>query len=181
MTALCIDRGGPKYRVLIGTGGIGSGTFFELSGNQPLGREESRSGRFLDRRDYCKLHIVSHYVRTLVGSSLETLPIGAVGDDDAGKRLVDEMVAAGMDLRYVQVLPGEQTMFAICLVYPDGSGGNLTVDDSACARIGPEDVAAAETDFARHAGAGLALALPEVPLAARASLLAMGSGTGSPT
>ena len=54
-------------RRLIGIGGIGSGTFFALNGNHTLGREESRGGRFLDRRDYCKLHIISHYVRPLLG------------------------------------------------------------------------------------------------------------------
>ena len=51
-----------RYRALIGVGGIGSGTFFALQGNETLGREESRLGRFLDRRDYCKLHIIAHYV-----------------------------------------------------------------------------------------------------------------------
>ena len=56
-----------RYRALIGTGGIGSGMFFALDGNHTLGREESRSGHFLDRRDYCKLHIVSHYVCRLLG------------------------------------------------------------------------------------------------------------------
>jgi ribokinase len=178
LTALRIDESGLRFRALIGTGGIGSGTFFALNGNHTLGREESRSGHFLNRRDYCKLHIVSHYVRVLVDSRLLTLAIGAVGDDETGRRLVDEMEEAGIDLRYVQVLPGEQTMFAICLVYPDGGGGNLTVDDSACARIGPGDVAAAGADFARYAGAGLALALPEVPLAARGALLSSGRRHG---
>jgi len=178
LTALRIGAAGPKYHVLIGTGGIGSGIFFALNGNHTLGREESRSGHFLDRRDYCKLHIVSHYVRKLVGPLIEVLPSGAVGDDETGRRLVDEMSDVGMGLRYVQVLPGEQTMFAICLVYPDGGGGNLTVDDSACARIGPRSVAAAEMDFARYAGSGLALALPEVPLTARAALLALGKQYG---
>jgi hypothetical protein len=46
---------------MLGVGGIGSGTFFLLNGEHSLGREESRSGHFIDRRDYCKLHIISHY------------------------------------------------------------------------------------------------------------------------
>ena len=50
---------------MIGTGGVGSGSFFALDGNQTLGREESRGGRFLDCQDYCKLHIISHYVKVL--------------------------------------------------------------------------------------------------------------------
>jgi hypothetical protein len=47
-----------RFHTLIGTGGIGTGSFFQLRGDHTLGREESRGGRFLDRRDYCKLHIV---------------------------------------------------------------------------------------------------------------------------
>ena len=37
-----------RFRGLVGTGGIGHGSFFLLDGNEPLGREESRSGTFLD-------------------------------------------------------------------------------------------------------------------------------------
>ncbi len=50
-----LAHGPLRYRAMVGTGGIGSGRFFLLQGNQSLGREESRSGRFLDQRDYCKL------------------------------------------------------------------------------------------------------------------------------
>ena len=75
---------GLRYRALIGTGGIGSGNFFALDGNHTLGREESRSGHFLDRRDYCKLHIVSHYVCRLLGGSFSVIPLGMVGADDVG-------------------------------------------------------------------------------------------------
>jgi hypothetical protein len=62
-----------RYKALIGTGGIGSGTFFALKGDHTLGREESRAGRFLDRRDYCKLHIIEHYVAVLLGTSFESV------------------------------------------------------------------------------------------------------------
>jgi sugar/nucleoside kinase (ribokinase family) len=110
-----------------------------------------------------------------MGSDFSTLPIGRVGDDEPGQRLLDEMAEAGMDLRYVHTLLGEQTLYSICLVYPDGSGGNLTVDDSACARIDPASIRKAEADFGRYAGQGIALAMPEVPLAARAELLALGT------
>ena len=56
-----------RYDVVVGTGGIGSGIFLALEGNRTLGREESRPADLLDQRDYCKLHIVSHYVRRLLG------------------------------------------------------------------------------------------------------------------
>jgi len=75
-----------RYRALLGTGGIGSGKFFLLQGNHTLGREESRSGRFLDRQDYCKLHIVCDYVKILLGDDFQTFPIGKVGEDEAGGR-----------------------------------------------------------------------------------------------
>ena len=178
--------GDPKqrYRAMIGTGGVGSGTFFALNGNHTLGREESRSGKFLDRRDYCKLHIISHYVQVLMGPGGDTklgkprlgtpfvsLPISRVGQDEVGLGLLEEMRQVGLDLRYMQSMAGEQTMYAVCFVYPDGSGGNLTVDDSACGHVGPQDIRRAEDDFRRFAGAGIALAAPEVPLSARAELL----------
>jgi ribokinase len=88
------------------------------------------------------------------------------------------MNAAGLDLSRVQVLPDEQTLYAICLVYPDGSGGNLTVDDSACARVDAALIESAEPDFVAFSGEGIALALPEVSLAARAALLRLGERRG---
>ena len=37
-------------------------------GEHELGRNESRLGELLDSRDYCKLHIVEHYIARLMGS-----------------------------------------------------------------------------------------------------------------
>ena len=175
MAPLHLNVAGCRYRAMLGVGGIGTGVFFALAGNHTLGREESRSGRFLDRRDYCKLHIIAHYVQTLLGPGFATLPIGKVGDDEAGRRLVEEMKAAGMDTRYVELRPGEQTLASFCLIYPDGSGGNLTTDDSACDKVDAACVSRAEPEFARFAGHGIALAAPEVPLAARRKALELGA------
>ncbi len=166
------------YRALIGVGGIGSGQFFAIRGNTTLTREESRGGHFLDRRDYCKLHIISHYVGVLLGPRFATIPIGQVGDDDSGRRLLKEMLEAGLDLRYVRVAPGDQTLFSFCFLYPDGAGGNLTTDDSASARVAPALVRSAEVDFKRYLGTGIALAVPEVPLDARRALIRLGSEYG---
>jgi sugar/nucleoside kinase (ribokinase family) len=167
-----------RYTAMIGTGGIGSGAFFAVEGNHTLGREESRGGRFLDRRDYCKLHIISHYVQTLLGPACAVLPVGKVGDDDAGHALLEEMRAAGLSLAHVQAVPGAQTLYSFCFIYPDGSGGNMTTTDSACALVDAAAVRAAEDAFARHAGRGIALAVPEVPLAARAEVLRLGTAHG---
>jgi sugar/nucleoside kinase (ribokinase family) len=159
---------------LIGTGGIGSGSFFLLDGDHTLGREESRSGRFLDRRDYCKLHIACHYVKALLGGRLAVLPIGRLGDDEAGRELRREMQEAGLDLRYVHALADRRTLFSFCFLYPDGTGGNLTTSDSACAAVDPAAIEEAAPDFADWPGRGIALAEPEVPLSARRRLLELG-------
>lgn len=173
-----LAAGGLRYRALVGTGGIGSGSFFLLNGDRTLGREESRSGRFLDRRDYCKLHIVSHYVRTLLGAGMSVVPIGRVGQDAAGRQLLEEMQAAGLDLRYVEALPGKATLYSLCFLYPDGSGGNLTTDDSASAAVDPPFIDRAEGLVAALGRTGMAAALPEVPLDARLRLLELAGGHG---
>ena len=175
MKPLRVDIASCRYRAMIGVGGIGAGSFFALDGNETLGREESRSGRFVDRHDYCKLHIISHYVQTLLGEHFTTIPLGKVGDDEVGERLLREMREAGLELRYVHKAPGSQTLFSFCFIYPDGSGGNMTTHDSACSRVDAPFVAAAEPDFARFAGMGIALAAPEAPLAARQALLELGA------
>jgi sugar/nucleoside kinase (ribokinase family) len=168
------------YQALIGTGGIGSGIFFALDGDHTLGREESRSGRFLDQRDYCKLHIIAHYVKVLLGPAFETILVGKVGGrqdgaaDDWGRRLLEEMRSAGLDTRYVGVCPGEQTMLSVCFLYPDGTGGNLTTSDSACNRVDESYIASVEPEFVRLTGRGVVLAAPEVPLEARRLLLQLG-------
>ena len=178
LTPLSITPDRLRFRGMVGTGGIGSGMFFELSGNHTLGREESRAGRFLDRRDYCKLHIISHYVQALLGPAFTTVPIGKVGGDDLGARLAAEMAEVGMAMRHVAQVAEQQTMFAFCFVYPDGDGGNLTTDDSASAHVGPADIATVEAEFVRFAGQGIALAAPEVPLDARAALLDLATKHG---
>ena len=174
-SSLKVDVSASRYQAMIGVGGIGSGTFFALSGNHTLGREESRGGRFLNRRDYCKLHIVSHYVKILLGPDFGTIPIGLLGDDEVGGRLVGEMVDAGLEMSYVKRSPGDQTLFSFCFVYPDAAGGNLTTDDSACGKVDAAYAALAEPEFARYAGRGLALAVPEVPLGAREKVLQLGT------
>jgi len=175
MTPLNINPENYRYHALIGTGGIGSGIFFALDGDHTLGREESRSGRFLDQRDYCKLHIIAHYVKVLLDPSFETILVSKVGGDGWGRRLLDEMASTGLDRRYVEVCPGQQTMLSVCFLYPDGTGGNLTASDSACNRVDVEYISRVEPEFIRLAGRGVVLAAPEVPLEARLRLLQLGT------
>ena len=105
MNPLNLDARQRRYQALLGTGGVGSGAFFALDGNHTLGREESRGGRFLDRQDYCKLHIICHYVQVLLGPSFTVLMASKVGDDETGRRLLAEMQATGLDTRFIPSSP----------------------------------------------------------------------------
>jgi ribokinase len=170
---------------MVGVGGIGSGMFFALRGNDTLGRNESRAGTIANRRDFCKLHIVAHYVAALGGGArgpLAVLPIGKVGDDPPGAAMVEHMRRAGMDTRFVTVEAGCATLFSVCFTYPDGDGGNITTDDSASSRLTDDDVeravAALPEALGGDASGGIALAAAEVPLAARLRLLELARRRG---
>lgn len=165
---------------MIGIGGIGSGIFFALDGNHTLGRDESRLGRLLDIRDYCKLHIISHYVARLLGagagSDFRVIPIGKVGDDAPGRQMILEMKAAGMETDHVQTVTGSPTLFSACFQYPDGTGGNITTSNSAAAQLKCEDLDSLQGLFSEPA---VALAAPEVSLEVRAHFLQMATGRGA--
>lgn len=175
MIPLRIDITNCRYQALIGVGGIGTGKFFAIQGNTTLGREESRLGSFLDRKDYCKLHIVAHYVKVLLGPDFSVMPVGKLGDDEAGQELLQEMREIDLNLTYVKRCPGYPTLSSFCFVYPDGSGGNLTTADSACSHVDARAVEEAAEDFARFHGHGIALAMPEVPLEARKRVIQLGN------
>ena len=170
-TSLHIDSERRRYKAMIGTGGIGAGSLFLMSGNHTLGREESRGGKYLDARDYCKLHIIAHYVKVFSGADFPVFCVGKIGDDDVGRRIVNEMEQAGLNIDYVRESTGDKTLFGFCFLYPDGTGGNLTTEESACTRVDPAFIEAATPVFLKYAGSFISLSAPEVPLAARQRLL----------
>jgi sugar/nucleoside kinase (ribokinase family) len=169
------------YRRLVGVGGIGSGIFFALEGDHDLGRNESRPARLLDVRDYCKLHIVAQYPTVLLGARedagpFHVVPVGKVGIDEAGLRLRAEMELSGMDVRFVDAVPGRPTLLSVCFQYPDGDGGNVTTVDSAASLVSEREVDQVE----RWLGPGaIALAAPEVPLGVRRHLLRRATEKGA--
>lgn len=170
--------------LLIGVGGIGAGIVFELSGDHLLGRNESRSARLLDSRDYCKLHIFTHYVSVLLGAGtgvgqFRVIPIGKVGDDPNGHRLIREMAAAGMDTRFVEIIPDRPTLFSVCYQYPDGSGGNITTSESAASGLTFADIERAESLLKPASSSAFVLAAPEVPLPLRLHVLELGGRWGA--
>lgn len=177
MSSLAL-RADPKlgFTQLVGVGGIGTGTIIALDGNDTLGRNESRMGQLLDARDYCKLHIVEHYVAILMGAKharnmFRVLAIGNVGGDLAGEALVREMAEAGIDTSYVLIDPKRKTLFSVTLLYPDQSGGNITTSNSAACLLSDRQLSECRKDLAAAAEHGIALCLPEVPLEARQEFL----------
>lgn len=161
---------GNKYDVIVGTGGLGTGIFMALEGDRTLGREESRNVRLLDQKDYCKLHIVLHYAQTLLGPRFRVVPIGKVGADGIGAALLEEMRRTGFDMSRVETVDSP-TLYAVCFLYPDGDGGNLTASGSASDEVTADDVRLASDVFSQNTGRGIAVALPEVPLQTRRHLL----------
>lgn len=168
---------GYQYDTLVAAGGVGAGVAFRLLTDETLGRNESRPAVLLPARDYCKGHVVLHYVATLLGTGMpgapKVVPIGRVGDDRDGHRLLEEMRATGMSTEYVVVDPGLPTLYSVSYQYPDSSGGNLTASNSASGALTTTDVTRpfeASTVQERT----VVVALPEVPLDARLRLLQQG-------
>jgi len=176
--ALKYDPRKLHYTGIIGTGGIGSGKFFMLNGDHTLGREESRSGHFLDISDYCKQHIILHYIKVLMGPSFLVIPVGKIGDDEIGQVLYNEMRETGFIMDRIENMPKTSTLFSFCFYYPDGSGGNLTTDNSASALVDAGFIAKAETDMEKLGLKGIIMAAPEVPLVARQCMLELGKKYG---
>jgi sugar/nucleoside kinase (ribokinase family) len=172
------------FTCAVGIGGIGTGIVYALQGEHELGRNESRLGELLESRDYCKLHIVEHHIARLMGSSRDPAsfrvwPVGVVGNDATGRRILTEMSSAGMDTQFVRNHPSLRTLFSVCFNYPDGSGGNITSTNSAAGALAADDLRAA-SPYMKAAGArGVALCLPEVPLEMRRTFLELASDCGN--
>jgi len=171
-----------RYSHIIGTGGIGSGIVFSMEGNQTLGRNESRLGKLEPFRDYCKQHIIMHYIAVLQGAgkggAFQSFPIGKIGNDDQGSRLQSMMEKAGMDTGQITVTDHAATLFSVCYQYPDYSGGNITSSNSASKLVKQEDITSFFKNYQMNGREGIVLAVPEVPLGTRISLLRNGQERG---
>ncbi|HTT21088.1 MAG TPA: PfkB family carbohydrate kinase [Candidatus Sulfotelmatobacter sp.] len=181
MRVLRIDEHSP-FRQLVGVGGLGTGMFFALEDNHTLGRNESRLGSLLDVRDYCKMHIVFHYVAKLLGAEqgqFSVLPLGKVGGDAAGAIVLSEMRGVGIDTRFVRVASGKPTLFSVCFQYPDGNGGNITTSNSAAGGFTEEDIDQAWYSLESIDPKTVAVLVPEVPLASRRHFLHLAKQAGA--
>lgn len=167
-----------QFDHVVGTGGIGSGIFMSMEGSRTLGRNESRLATLLPYKDYCKQHIILHYISVLLGSKVngnfQTFPVGKVGNDDIGKKLVQKMKSVGMDTSNISTSYDSSTLFSVCFQYPDHTGGNITTLESASSKVSPEDICRFFDGFGPEGSREVIMAAPEVPLATRIKLLEYG-------
>lgn len=167
-----------KIKKIVGTGGIGKGIFFQSYENETVGRNESRMAKLLEAKDYCKLHIVFHYLGVLLSPNIEVIPIGKVGDDENGSLCREQMRAAGMNVEWIKISREKPTMLSICIQYPDKSGCNVTSDNSACEETDTKYImeAAEKIQIGKDT---VVVALPEVPVESRIELLKYGKEQGA--
>ncbi|UXX80976.1 PfkB family carbohydrate kinase [Reichenbachiella carrageenanivorans] len=171
------------YNYIVGIGGIGSGMLFSLQGSHNLGRNESRLATLEPSKDFCKQHIIMHYLAVLLGAQphgrFQSFPIGKVGQDDVGKELYTMMRQVGMSVEGIAKSTEKRTLFSVCYQYSNFEGGNITTDNSASSEVIPADI---ERFFYDKDGLinkrGMTLAAPEVGIDARLALLTKGREMG---
>ena len=163
------------FNKVIGTGGIGTGEIYRLEGNHTLGREESRAGHLLDNRDFCKLHIILHYIAVLTRDmkpDIQIIPVSAIGDDLRGDNILEELKKAGMVVKYVKTYANSPTLHSVCFQYSDGSGGNITENRSASSKVDLSLLKSSENEIESNT---ILLAAPEVPLHTRFDFIKIGA------
>ena len=167
-----------KYNKVVGIGGIGTGLLFISGENATLGRSESRLVELSDAKDYCKLHIVFHYVAKLLRNRAHVYPIGWVGKDAHGRALVEEMEEAGMRTDYVYADGELPTMISIVLQYPDKETCNFTASNSASDKVDPDFVEKSMMTLGVNPTTIIA-AIPEVQIKSRLHMLRLGKKCGA--
>ncbi|MCL2360821.1 MAG: carbohydrate kinase family protein [Defluviitaleaceae bacterium] len=167
-----------RFNKAVGIGGIGAGMLFLTSNNASLGRSESRLVELSDAKDYCKQHIVFHYIAALLCPDVKVYPVGYVGNDAHGAALLDEMRKVGMDVSWVKTHESLPTMISICLQYPDKETCNFTASNSACDEVTPKYTIDSMDAIGIDAGTIVA-ALPEVQFESRIQMLKSGKEKGA--
>ena len=170
-----------RYRGMIGTGGIGSGSFFLLDGKRDprprgeQGRQVPGPQGLLQAPHHQPLR--ESPARRRVRVSTRSAGWGTTPRVRACSR---RWRRPGWTCVSCDRIADAPTLFSFCFLYPDGSGGNLTTDDSASGRVGPEPSSEAAPGHAGPGGsAGLRWPFPRSPWTARAALLEDAARTAS--
>ena len=167
------------FNKVIGTGGIGAGILFQLDSNEPLKRNESRPAVLSDTQDYCKQHIILHYIAKSLYPHTDVYAIGKVGCDADGRRLLEEMEAAHIHTDTVEMDAALPTMFSTCIQYADKAVCNVTSSNSASTLVTPEYIRKSLAHIPAIDAATIIMAAPEVSVNARIALLSAGRKGGA--
>jgi sugar/nucleoside kinase (ribokinase family) len=159
-----------RFNKIVGIGGIGVGMLFHSPTNKTFGRNESRLVELSGAKDYCKLHIVFHYISSLLSPDVDVCPIGFVGDDANGEIVKDEMSKAGMNLRFIQTDGELPTTVSVCLQYPDKDGFNFTSANGANKKLSAEYISHCLEQIEVDSST-IAAAIPEVDVDNRIYLM----------
>jgi ribokinase len=100
--------------------------------------------------------------------------IGAVGDDDAGARMLADLRSRGVGTESVRTVPGVSTGTAYITVTPDGEN-TIVLDPGANALV---DGAAVEGAWPERPAARVLLSLLEIPVSGVAAAVRLAAGTG---
>ncbi len=163
---------------VIGTGGIGTGILFQMDGNEPLGRNESRPAVLSDTKDYCKQHIILHYIAKTMYPDVDVYAIGMVGSDAPGAGLFEEMQKAHIHTDCVE-RNSAPTLFSVCMQYTDKAVCNVTSSNSASAMVDATYIQKSLAALPQMNEKTIVLAVPEVSLSARLTLLERGHANGA--
>ena len=167
----------PGFDYVVGTGGIGKGLLFKFHENRTLGRNESRLALLSDAQDYCKLHIILHYIAVFTKGIIPVYAIGAVGNDVTGIETLHLMQDVGINTDYVEIREDASSLFSVCYVYPNGEGGNITSSNSASDLISDAQIDCFFKNSSKGKK-GMVIAAPEIPVKTRIYLLEKGREYG---
>ena len=167
-----------RFNKVLGIGGIGAGLLFLTDNNATLGRSESRLMELSEAKDYCKQHIVFHYIAELLCPTAKVYPIGYVGNDAHGASLLEEIDAVGMDTTYICTDSSLPTMLGVVIQYTDKETCNFTASNSACNKVTPEYVEKCMDQIGIDSSTIVA-AIPEVRVESRLHMLRCGKEKGA--
>ncbi|HEY1639286.1 MAG TPA: PfkB family carbohydrate kinase [Streptosporangiaceae bacterium] len=100
--------------------------------------------------------------------------LGAVGDDSAGTRLIEDLRGRGVRTEAVRTVAGVSTGTAYITVTPDGEN-TIVLDPGANARV---DAAAVQDAWPALPAAGVLLSLLEIPVGAVTAAVRLAASTG---
>jgi ribokinase len=102
-----------------------------------------------------------------------TAMVGCVGDDDAGRALVEGLEADGIDVRHVRTVDGVPSGTALIAVADEGEN-DIVVSPGANARLGPADVSEASGILR---AAAVTLVQLEIPMETVSAVAEAAAGT----